>query len=86
MTPAGMSMRPGITFQVYQPGAAQVPGLDIFGEDAHLVARPSREEYLAVVSTLRLRPESPGLRQLLLHDRGHRQRQKGTKGDVDTRP
>ncbi len=28
---AWVSMRPGITFQVYQPGAAQVPGLVIFG-------------------------------------------------------
>ena len=48
-----VSMRPGITFQVYQPGAAQVPGLVIFGEDDHFLARPSREENLAVVSVLR---------------------------------
>ncbi len=48
-----VSMRPGITFQVYQPGAAQVPGLVIFGEDDHFLARPSREENLAVVPTLR---------------------------------
>jgi hypothetical protein len=48
-----VSMRPGITFQVYQPGAAQVPGLVIFGEDDHFLARPSKEENLAVVSTLR---------------------------------
>jgi hypothetical protein len=26
-----VSMRPGITFQVYQPGAAQVTGLVMFG-------------------------------------------------------
>lgn len=50
---AFVSMRPGITFQVYQPGAAQVPGLVIFGEDDHFFARPSREENLAVVPTLR---------------------------------
>ena len=48
-----VSMRPGITFQVYQPGAAQVPGLVIFGEDDPFLARPSREENLAVVPTLR---------------------------------
>ena len=28
---AWVSMRPGTTFQVYQPGAAQIPGLIIFG-------------------------------------------------------
>jgi len=48
-----VSMRPGTTFQVYQPGAAQVPGLVIFGEDDHFLARPSKEENLAVVPTLR---------------------------------
>lgn len=48
-----VSMRPGITFQVYQPGAAQVPGLVIFGEDDHFLARPSKEENLAVVPALR---------------------------------
>lgn len=48
-----VSMRPGTTFQVYQPGAAQVPGLVIFGEDDHFLARPSREENLAVVPTMR---------------------------------
>jgi len=48
-----VSMRPGITFQVFQPGAAQVPGLVIFGEDDHFLARPSREENLAVVPTMR---------------------------------
>ena len=46
-------MRPGITFQVYQPGAAQVPGLVIFGEDDHFLARPSVAENLAVVPALR---------------------------------
>ena len=46
-------MRPGTTFQVYQPGAAQVPGLVIFGEDDPFLARPSKEENLAVVPALR---------------------------------
>jgi hypothetical protein len=48
-----VSMRPGITFQVYQPGAAQVPGLVIFGEDDAFLTRPSREENLAVVEAMR---------------------------------
>ncbi|MEZ0387887.1 MAG: hypothetical protein ACAI34_12510 [Verrucomicrobium sp.] len=48
-----VSMRPGTTFQVYQPGAAQVPGLVIFGEDDPFLVRPSREENLAVVSVMR---------------------------------
>jgi len=48
-----VSMRPGITFQVYQPDAAQVPGLVIFGEDDHFLARPSKEENLAVVPLMR---------------------------------
>lgn len=50
---AWVSMRPGVTFQVYQPGAAQVPGLIIFGEDDHFLARPSKEENLAVVPAIR---------------------------------
>lgn len=48
-----VSMRPGIAFQVYQPAAAQVPGLVIFGEDDPFLARPSKAENLAVVPTLR---------------------------------
>jgi hypothetical protein len=48
-----VSMRPGITFQVYQPGAAQVPGLVIFGEDDQFLVRPSKEENLAVVEVMR---------------------------------
>lgn len=48
-----VSMRPGTTFQVYQPGAAQVPGLVIFGEDDAFLARPSKEENLAVIPALR---------------------------------
>ncbi len=48
-----VSMRPGIAFQVYQSGAAQVPGLVIFGEDDPFFARPSREENLAVEPAMR---------------------------------
>jgi hypothetical protein len=50
---AWVSMRPGTTFQVYQPGAALSPGLVIFGEDDAFLARPSREENLAVVEAMR---------------------------------
>jgi len=50
---AWVSMRPGITFQVYQPAAAKVPGLVIFGEDDPFLARPSVAENLAVVPALR---------------------------------
>lgn len=48
-----ISMRPGTTFQVYQPAAAQVPGLVIFGEDDSFLARPSVAENLAVIPALR---------------------------------
>lgn len=48
-----VSMRPGTTFQVYQPGAAQVPGMVIFGEDDGFFARPSKEENMAVVEAMR---------------------------------
>ena len=48
-----VSMRPGITFQVYQPDAAKVPGLVIFGEDDPFLARPSKGENLAVVEAMR---------------------------------
>jgi hypothetical protein len=50
---AWVSMRPGTTFQVYQPGGARVPGLIIFGEDDPFFARPSKEENLAVVEAMR---------------------------------
>jgi hypothetical protein len=50
---AWVSMRPGITFQVYQPGAASVPGLIIFGEDDPFLTRPTVAENLAVVPALR---------------------------------
>jgi hypothetical protein len=46
-------MRPGTTFQVYQPGAAQVPGLVIFGEEDPFLARPSIAENLAIVDAMR---------------------------------
>ncbi|WP_185693257.1 hypothetical protein [Puniceicoccus vermicola] len=48
-----VSMRPGTTFQVYQPGAANVPGLVIFGEEDSFLTRPSVEENLAVVPAVR---------------------------------
>lgn len=48
-----ISMRPGTTFQVYQPGGARVPGMVIFGEDDPFLARPSRAENLAVVEAMR---------------------------------
>lgn len=48
-----VSMRPGTTFQVYQPGAAQVPGMVIFGEDDAFFARPSKEQNMAVVEAMR---------------------------------
>lgn len=50
---AWVSMRPGTTFQVYQPDAAHVPGLVIFGEDDPFLARPSQAENLAVVPLMR---------------------------------
>jgi hypothetical protein len=48
-----ISMRPGTTYQVFQPGAAQVPGLVIFGENDPFLARPSVAENLAVVDVMR---------------------------------
>ena len=53
-----ISMRPGITFQVYQPRAAQVPGLVIFGENDPFLLRPSPAENLAVVQTIRKRHDA----------------------------
>lgn len=50
---AWVSMRPGTTFQVYQPGATQVPGMIIFGEDDPFFARPSKQENMAVVEAMR---------------------------------
>ncbi len=48
-----VSMRPGTTFQVYQPRAATVPGLVIFGEDDPFLTRPSNEANLGVVALMR---------------------------------
>jgi hypothetical protein len=53
-----ISMRPGITFQVYQPGAAKVPGMVIFGEDDHFLGRPSKEANLAIVPAMRKRHDA----------------------------
>ncbi len=50
---AWVSMRPGTTFQVYQPGAARVPGMIIFGESDDFFARPSREQNMGVVEAMR---------------------------------
>lgn len=50
---AWVSMRPGTTYQVYQPGAAKVPGMIIFGEDDAFFARPSKEQNMAVVEAMR---------------------------------
>jgi len=50
---AFVSMRPGTTLQVYQPSAARVPGLIIFGEDDPYFARPSKAENMAVVQRMR---------------------------------
>jgi len=50
---AWMSMRPGFTYQVYQPEAAKVPGLVIFGEDDDFLARPTVKENLSVVPLMR---------------------------------
>ncbi|MDB6007434.1 MAG: hypothetical protein JWR15_4421 [Prosthecobacter sp.] len=48
-----VSMRPGTTYQVYQPGAAQIPALIIFGEDDAFFARPSNAENMGVVEAMR---------------------------------
>lgn len=48
-----VSMRPGTTFQVYQPAVAMVPGLVIFGESDDFFARPSKGENLGVVEAMR---------------------------------
>ena len=48
-----VSMRPGTTYQVYQPGAAQIPGLVIFGEADDFFGRPSKAENMGVVEAMR---------------------------------
>lgn len=53
-----VSMRPGTTFQVFQPRAAAAPGLVIFGEDDPFFARPSNETNLDVVPLMRKKHEA----------------------------
>ena len=53
-----VSMRPGTTNQVYQPRAAAVPGLVIFGEDDPFFARPSNEANLGVVPLMRTKHDA----------------------------
>ena len=48
-----VSMRPGISFQVYQPGAVGVPGLVIFGEKDPFLVRPSIAENLSIIPLIR---------------------------------
>jgi len=48
-----VSMRPGTSFQVYQPGAARVPGLVIFGEKDPFLERPSVAENLSIIPLIR---------------------------------
>ncbi len=48
-----ISMCPDITFQSCHPGPVQVPGLVIFGQDKHFLARASKVENLAVMPALR---------------------------------
>jgi hypothetical protein len=50
---AWISMRPGTTLQVMQPGAAQAPGMVMFGEDDPYLAKPSKKENFAVVEAMR---------------------------------
>ncbi|MGC3966061.1 MAG: hypothetical protein QM775_01420 [Pirellulales bacterium] len=67
---AFVSMRPGTTLQVWQPEAAQVPGLVIFGEDDPFFAKPSQTENIAVVQ--RMRKEQGTLRNYALEPKtGH---------------
>jgi hypothetical protein len=56
---AFVSMRPGTTMQVYQPAAARIPGLVIFGEDDPYFARPSKADNLAIVSRMRREHNAP---------------------------
>lgn len=50
---AWVSMRPGITAQVHQPGAAQVPGMVMFGEQDPYFAKPSPQENMGVIERMR---------------------------------
>lgn len=48
-----ISMRPGTTYMVDQPGAAQVPGLIMFGEDDPYFAQRSKQENMSIVERMR---------------------------------
>jgi len=48
-----ISMRPGTTYMVDQPGAAEVPGLIMFGEDDPFFAQRSKQENMSIVERMR---------------------------------
>lgn len=48
-----ISMRPGTTMMVDQPGAAEVPGMIMFGEDDPFFAQKSKQKNMAVVERMR---------------------------------
>lgn len=48
-----ISMRPGTTLMVDQPGAAQVPGMIMFGEDDPFFAQKSKQQNMAIVERMR---------------------------------
>jgi hypothetical protein len=48
-----ISMRPGAVRQVYQPNAASVPGMVMFGEKDHFFYEPSYEENIGIIAGLR---------------------------------
>lgn len=50
---AWVSMRPGITLQVEQPGGARAPGMIMFGEKDPYFAKPSQRANLEVVEKMR---------------------------------
>jgi hypothetical protein len=48
-----ISMRPGAVRQVYQPKAAPVPGMVMFGEKDHFFYEPSYQENIGIIGGLR---------------------------------
>lgn len=48
-----ISMRPGTTQQVEQPGGAQVPGMVMFGENDPYFAQRSKQQNIGTVETMR---------------------------------
>jgi hypothetical protein len=48
-----ISMRPGAVRQVYQPKAAAVPGMVMFGEKDHFFYEPSYQENIGIIGGLR---------------------------------